>query len=724
MSTRVGAVTGVLEGEDRGFSEAVEMVTRMLDKMSESAKANAAKLKELTAASEGTEKASRKMSQSAKANAEKVKQLTDHMDHLDDRATRVQTAISGVASALGFSGTRIADLAGGVADLAMNFASGGLLLTGISLLGVAVAAAYAHFKDLKSGIEEASSALDEYFVKMLDDAKRKADDAAEAVRNFGKSATQAAMDAVKAERSQAEAIESGALRMRQLASQYLTKVRGKNQALAGATAQEILDIVSGVTAAPGLTKGINVAQTKVWAEQYLLAEKRLDGVRNALPEILRREAELAELLKKQNEERKTAAALAAKSFNPNLNYTSDPGTAAGLAILGQTQLRLGMDETPADKVRESASDEAIRRVIANDERVTEKLRQDTFNLSEASKDTARSLENVRTAFDAVTPSLRVFDAALAGRGFEGAGAEVGAMAGGVVGSFFGGAAIGEAIGGALGAVAGGAIDSLVGVLGTLTPLFDAFGVVVKALSPIFIVLKSIFQEFGDLFIMALVPGVHAFAESIAIVLIGALRFLQVVGPFAALIIGGVLNALYGFTEGLAQVLIFVDNVALRPLANGARDVANMLITFQNVLIDWIRATIPGLQEFGIKLEQLDVVGHSSAIADFATSLDEIRAYGEDQVDATEDNTEVMREFTRSLTNIPNGYRIRLTEFRTQPLQEGQLSAGGMGTTINGGMHLNLGNPGVEQQLARSAVRRNGSVTGGANRRRNGGAGSN
>lgn len=273
-------------------------------------------------------------------------------------------------------------------------------------------------------------------------------------------------------------------------------------------------------------------------------------------------------------------------------------------------------------------------------------------------------ETERLEIAAASTAVGMLDiVAMAARGnFGAAGSALGGMVGGAIGTAAGGAAggiLGEALGSLLGGVLGSVIEELVSVLGTLTPLFDAFAVVIRALAPIFLVLGVFVAELATT-IELLAPSIHPLAEGLAVMLLVVVRVASVFLTMYDWIL--VLNQLaLNMTQIFVTFAQVIDERVLIPLVNGVTIAYNGFVALNNQIIESIRR-FTGDQGFGLLLAERELIT-SSVIGDFATSDEEIAAYGQES--ALRDNTSAIREFTRSLTNVPTGYRVALTEYMTE-----------------------------------------------------------
>ncbi len=237
------------------------------------------------------------------------------------------------------------------------------------------------------------------------------------------------------------------------------------------------------------------------------------------------------------------------------------------------------------------------------------------------------------------------------------GQQVGALAGGLIGSFFGGAALGESIGGALGSILGGTLDNLINALQIFTPMFDGLGVVIKALTPVLLVLKIFFVEIGHTLEM-LAPSIHALAEPFAMLTLVVVRAWQTVLPFVDSILLGVAAGLM-FLEFMTTAIIWLDTHFFAPLAEGARTLFNGWVDVVNGLVTFMREFL-GDDHWGLMLDKMSLsVG--SPYDDFATSMEELKAYGtqaDDIKDAVAGGAEegVKQGLQRSMQNLPGGYK--------------------------------------------------------------------
>lgn len=292
----------------------------------------------------------------------------------------------------------------------------------------------------------------------------------------------------------------------------------------------------------------------------------------------------------------------------------------------------------------------------------------------------------------------------------------GAAVGGTVGSAIdvalgGDGSIGGVIGSILGSILGTALDDLVDALGVLSPLFNAVGVVIRALSPILVVIRSLFESIGDVIEVGLAPVILALARPIASLLLIFVRLIQAVLPFVGMLLAAVAS-LVSFLDVLTVGVMLLDNNFFLPLAHGATFLYNALADFVNGIVAWGRQFLG--DDFGVTMSRMAGPEWRSPIADFAQSTEDLRAMFEENTRAVDGNTDALNEFGREYTNVPVGYRADLAVFNSTPAGGGR--GGGAvagGIALNGPITFVMQTGSIADQVRRHLQIRRGFPFGGA-----------
>jgi hypothetical protein len=310
-------------------------------------------------------------------------------------------------------------------------------------------------------------------------------------------------------------------------------------------------------------------------------------------------------------------------------------------------------------------------------------KQKELLVASAKADLARIEENAKAAREAREEALRVELEAIKAAAqawhqftFDLGGAIGGSLASG--GGLFGavGGVVGPAVGAAIGGPIGGAIGALLPVIGqiidSLTPVVNLIGAIgdgvallignaltplLSALEPLAAPLKALLGAMGMLIGMVIHP--FAFIVKLVTTTLGGL-----VGIVAAVVagVGVFLQAIWA----AVQMLFFIFaghqvGFAFDMFANAVKGategihsfVFGMLeavATFNNGLVKWIRASIPGMEDFG-RLMFAAQFGLLDPIDENTSALDE--------------NTQALRDFTREFRNLPQSYKVAGAIYATQ-----------------------------------------------------------
>lgn len=238
-----------------------------------------------------------------------------------------------------------------------------------------------------------------------------------------------------------------------------------------------------------------------------------------------------------------------------------------------------------------------------------------------------------------------------------------------IGTLMGGPGIGAAIGNLLAPFA----DSLEGLSAIVKALFEGFGKMVEvllgpifdALAPLAPSLYSLMVAVGILVAGFIRPLVRILAYLVPIIglIVDVVSFLLIVLSGFAEIIGSVIAIFYSFLAVLAP---WIADYATA--GNGAQYFAETLrmagdyilsgaVEVRNGFYKLIRS-MPGMGDFGGKNWKLDVDDVRPDWGSFDSGSEGVDLPGlsEDQVIATKENTEALRDLARELHNLPAGYR--------------------------------------------------------------------
>ena len=635
----------------------------------------------------------------AGSSSEGFRQLADN---LDNKLGRSAIALGGVAQAAGAAGGKVQTLVAGAADLAMAFAQGlgpiavataafGLLTKHIEEADAAALKLEQRWKDIMTplldvrkaveannaalrlqieiakaqaaspGMNQASIALS---LKSAHDLNEKMKERAElankiaAIEANAFANTQRFKDAATSGKPMTES------EVQLARGDAATAVAKETQELRGQLA--IID-----TTIDLMRENVKLAQDAVAAEEA--KTQAAEGYNKALDRQTERQKAMAAAIDKVRDslrgateaELKAAGPFSVETYRQLVASEDQPGKTQanlGSAMLGSVGGVLGQG---ADQRRMAQAGylEDFNRGLSTSVKHMDQWR----DILTRSGDTLTKLgENIGAAI-------------IQGRGGVTAGQALGAVggsiAGGVLAPMVGldpasGAAIGGGIGGALGGILGGLLDELVEKLGVLTPLFDALGTVVAALSPIFQVLKELTEGMGAV-IVSIAPALLILSRVVGAVLLIFVRLAVGILGIVPLIMAG----LTGFLQVLDVLTIAVqwlDHYAMRPLIHAFQQLVNQLFAINNALVMEVRK-VPGFGEFGVIMEQLDL-GASAVVEEFAGSIEDLET-------GIDDNTDAIQQQNQSLTNVPAGYKVEGGLF--DAANAGRMGAGGMsiGTVI-------------------------------------------
>jgi len=257
--------------------------------------------------------------------------------------------------------------------------------------------------------------------------------------------------------------------------------------------------------------------------------------------------------------------------------------------------------------------------------------------------------------------------------------------------------IGGQVGSALGGILGPMADDLMAKLGTLKPLFDGLRAVVGALLPAMGLLGDIARTVGGYF-ASLAPALTSIAEMLTSLF--AAIWQNTVKPlinFSTIIVGIVTPALQLLSGALFQIVVFLDQYFYLPIARATKFLYDGM---KNAIDGIILAINRVLGMIGLDAIRLSVM---PTMAEPTSIIDMLRP-------ALEENTDALKDFSKSLTNLPAGFRYSLTEYlveepdgRGSPNRRDMAGRGAM--IINGPINITAKNADVLEQIRRTMRQR-------------------
>lgn len=697
--TQVGSGVEIpIKGDTSQVRKAVDEVIGSFDKLVgranqlEAALADDAVTSKLTA--EGLQHL-QKEAAAARAKVDALTQSTEQMVHvksrarevasqLDERFGKLQVSIGGMSQALGGASGRFGDLIGGAADLAMTFAAGGPMMAGIAAVGAGVAYAIGEI----SKAQEAAATAAKDSAAQMDKLKAKAEAAADALA--------AAKEGVSVETIQDRRTMGGATAQLGSAAGAVggafKAAGGSDLGFSAALADPTRDLEDAYKRAAAQAEGMidpaRKAKVQAALEEYrksldqltIIQRTQADQEQKKLVDELRAWGESVVDAAKNTKALSAAAAVATESFDALAEVrnmfasikaagTKSPMSFANPEISQDAALDTVGLGSPAIEISTQFSEvlDATAEEMASWGEVLDETEGEFTDLMSPVERFGKSLSDLgESLMDTVTSQGtidNVVSGAMGQGGFDAAGADIG----GVIGGFLG--PVGAAVGKILGSLMGNALDELVKVLGVVTPLMDGLAIGIAALAPIFIVLKVLSAELGNLFVQ-LAPLLLVLAKPISALLLVVIRLVQVIMPFIYMLVL-VITALLSFVDFITIGVSLLDTYFFQPLIAGVRWIYNGLVSFYNMIIDIIRK-VPGLGKFGSKAEAMSTFS-GTPLDNLPNDVADLADIMAENTDATEDNTQVTGDINQELTNLPSGYKIAGAEYnaadgvRMQPM---------------------------------------------------------
>ncbi len=266
-----------------------------------------------------------------------------------------------------------------------------------------------------------------------------------------------------------------------------------------------------------------------------------------------------------------------------------------------------------------------------------------------------------------------------------------------------GGAVGGPLGAALGAllpVIGNLIDSIQAVVTFLGDVVDGLSLLLSnALTPLLSILeilspsiKVLLAAVGMLvrvLLSGIVPILRVFAGAISAIVTlfasGIVVFTAILQLFQAL---GQMFFNVNFADVMSRFASMIES-ATNGISGFVYGMIEAVATFNNAIVKWARATVPGMEKFG-ELMFAGQFGLLDEEGDDAT---------EDNTDAVKENTQAVRDLAREFRNMPQNYKAEDAIFRSQDPERRTLRRVSWGDAVQIGQSgTNLRRPTARDRL--------------------------
>ena len=199
------------------------------------------------------------------------------------------------------------------------------------------------------------------------------------------------------------------------------------------------------------------------------------------------------------------------------------------------------------------------------------------------------------------------------------------------------------------------------VVQELMPIFQAIGVIFNALASVLKIISSVLQTVLAPIFAALAPIFMIIGQALQAIaaplqLLGMLfQALQPVFQLVALVLQGVGIVIAGIMLGLADAWNWVAE-AINTVVNGVVSAINWFIKGINSALGWAGVNIAELNSVSATANTIDTSGLQAALAAMVSG-----SYN--AADSAGAMAAAADQATASLTNLPSGYKIALTEFQ-------------------------------------------------------------
>lgn len=623
--TVVGTLEAELKADPKLWEAAMVRATESMERLASRAEKSGQKLRAIS-------------SESAVA-AKSLASLQDSARQLGERFSKIGAVTGGMGAAFQSAVPQMQGAVGAAAGLAQSFAAGGPLLAGMALVSAAIGALASKWGEARKAADEAVQASIRRMAE-LDQRVQRSADALEALRT-GSSV--------------------GVITLRREEQTSIANTQSAATAFAAVVREEFggkMPTMQTIEAMDGVTKsGTRVADAFRALEAAAAEQRRvqLDLANTVFQEQLK-------------EVQKPAATEAAAKQGLNTLIQSEdfvPTTPLAMQALVEGNFELAKVYGQLEANSDSQVASLLRRLDAERDRL-----EIEAELADSSEEIARSAEAAARALKEASIAERERAANIASIAGEAVSA-VGAGRGGTLALSAGlqaaGSAasialgdptgmIGGAIGGALGGILGPMADELMASMGTFAPMFDGLAVLVSTLVPVFGVVGALASRLGEVFTL-LAPSILAVAQLLAAGLVQYLRWFELSLVSLNVVLAVLAPVLQLVAEGFTRFVNVLDTYVMSPLVSLVVGITNSIIGAINFFVDVINKAA---SKFGIDLD----IDHLEEVAE-PQSMRDMGIVSADLTKAMDDNTNALREFTRSANNLPAGFRYALAEYRSE-----------------------------------------------------------
>ncbi len=701
MGATVGPLTLPIGGDASGLKKAAEEAVAATMKIVDKANLLKAALKDQTATSglsstamaslrleyEKAQKAADLATGSTKKLAfdglksieTSAKAASSGVGQLRESVSKVSSGAAALGNAFGQAGGDVSRFAGLATGALAAFAGGGAIGLGLAALTGIIATVSRHFGELG------------------EKAKKAADDAAERMHKLKQAALDAkmAVDAAnggKSVESQRADLDYGAVAQRRDEARAAAESAAQSEGLSGI----------GITD-PGAY--LNSPKTKAALEALALVTEELTAAEERATQVAILGAD--ERFRSENE--------AAKQKEESAKREAEAAIKAAAAL-----------ETLSIQAQ-IAADEAIAAVKETVNAITSRATPSALSPT-ITPEEANQLAGMTSDPDFITINHDAAVAAASGltTSEQRAASDVGLISGGssavlgAVGSAVGSGVapgVGTAIGGVVGSLVGSILPQLAEQFGTFQPILAAFGVVTKALAPAFALLEPAIESIADLMV-ELAPLIGAVVFVLVLLHTPLLVLITIVAECAtvmARIVNTIGTLIYEFAKATGIVGDVQDAFKwFEDGLEGITDAIKSAVTAIGIILDPIIGDAPSGSGDGTwnpndvrgPSDQGGVHGigdNSGAARDHAREIQEqmnsaashvgggTSTIGEQVHEALappiEELTDAVKEFNRSVNNLPLGYKgLAFAEYEAQDNQYSGSGGGGgwqpLSTVIN------------------------------------------
>lgn len=685
--TVVGTLEAELKADPSIWEAAMKRATESMEKMATRVEASSQKIRATNKAADDAASTLQRLQGSAK--------------DLGERFLKVGAVTGGMGAAFATAVPQMQGAVSAAGGLAMAFAAGGPLLAGLALAATVLGAVASKLSSMKEEADKASAALQRTAKESADAAVRALADATKQEQLLRLLRRQAA---APADQRDAIAVDEAARNAAADISQREGKIADLRKQISDIEARATRTMGVLEAAQAGVAQGTTVAVALSSADQ-----ERLDTLRKQVHD----ERVLVDTLREEVERTREIARLRAgmatspgsqssAGGNADLDNPSTPLQMAAL-IANDLELVRAYQELEAETI-ESRVRAVLRSLQAERDRIAveQELEGATSDATQAVSDLAQAtdaLANAQQTGAAAANAIAAIGSGAAGSaaltaGLGAAGAAASVALGDPTGQL--GGQIGQALGSVLGPIA----DELMAQLDTLGPLMDSLRTVVSGLLPVFGVLGGFAGILGAAFDF-LAPVVLAASQVLVAIQVPVLRLTETVLPLLMLSLGFLVPVLELVTDAMLAMVNVLDTYVLRPIAQAAINLYNGFVDLVNVIVGWIN----DLGVFGVRLNEMERMRDTE-------SMLEMGVINQDLIRATDDNTDELREFNRSLTNLPAGFRYSLAEYNAEaangrgtPVGARGMAGRGDGMTITGPIYITARNANVLEEIRRNMRQR-------------------